>query len=561
MDVNPGTVIAIIVAIFITIIVVWLFRYRFFNPLTGYGTYGKPITTSCTNKSGSCADVGTYLSITPCIPNPVTGLGCLVDADTSLLGGPPTVSFAEQITQVPCTVSCRASMWHVERTTPCLYAAGDAAQPCLSSNVRGVSTITQTCVPLDSTGPNTCALPYDPTSTAPLPIGCTTTGGLTTCTIGTTVTLTNPCDVAVPKPICGTWLPLGTCGSTGPPAPRIDCRDVTGVPYAGGTDIFKIGYTTVPLKCSTDVCLPHPTCVSGTIADVNSPVTQQIICSDTHIHNVPGCVEPCFYYPADVTSQYDTSLSPALRQLHGLLWLCTAGSRVLTLHHIPCPADSSASFLPELCTGSAMPLTDNVPRRFRSYGLPTQVVWLDTAEALANPEIYKLPSSCATMDVAWQSGLLLAFRPLAVGVGTLRCTIMALLDGLTVGMLVATSVDSDGSLMWQAMPTTLQGSDVPPVTGSTFIVTYAMNRFSIRLEGAAALSIPSIIKGRLSGTASLDGVTLTSAGSTGPQLHQVLNDKATRRNPQSCNAFYTHTVSPRGYPNPDVGVDGATAIG
>jgi hypothetical protein len=93
----PLLIIFIIVLIIIAIALIYAFRDKIFKkgktlaaapPAeqkdAGYGTYGPSKLGLCKTQSGLCSDSGSQTVTQQCIPNPITGLGCLDEKGNQL---------------------------------------------------------------------------------------------------------------------------------------------------------------------------------------------------------------------------------------------------------------------------------------------------------------------------------------------------------------------------------------------------------------------------------------------------------------------------------------------
>jgi hypothetical protein len=113
--------------IIVSLIVVYIFRGSLFGPadLSIYGTRGQPEVGPCQveNKSNSdvrCTDVGTQVSISKCIANPVTGYGCWDGSSQN---------FNSQVTVSSCIPTCVAFAFTQIDVTPCLLSSNYLPPP------------------------------------------------------------------------------------------------------------------------------------------------------------------------------------------------------------------------------------------------------------------------------------------------------------------------------------------------------------------------------------------------------------------------------------------------
>ena len=198
---NDIVIIIIVTIVLLALVLIFLFRNDFFKPKDDsqqYGNYSDPNITACYNMTGRCSDSGISINSQDCIPNSNTGRGC-IDPEGNQ-------SFASKTTIKACSIACRSQVWQTTNISDCLYS--DENLVCVAPGVEGTQSITQMCVPNDSTGPNMCLLENDP-FTNDIPFGCfpsTNFPNMIECNIETVVTNTINC---VPsefkKPTCGIW--------------------------------------------------------------------------------------------------------------------------------------------------------------------------------------------------------------------------------------------------------------------------------------------------------------------------------------------------------------------
>lgn len=130
----------------------------------GFGTYGPASIGSCLTASNSCEDTGNQTITQKCIPNPITGLGCIDDNGNQ--------TFNDKITRQNCNPICRKSILLQNDTftsqdplffgtcdyLPPYDTANNATHPCLpNTKIEGYSTTVYTCYPNDSLGINECS--------------------------------------------------------------------------------------------------------------------------------------------------------------------------------------------------------------------------------------------------------------------------------------------------------------------------------------------------------------------------------------------------------------------
>ena len=236
---NTFTSIFIIIIILIFITVLYIYRYQLFSNITSqsvrsfdYGTYETQLTSDCVNDSGLCGDPGTQVITEECVPNSVTGYGCLTD-DIS-----PVQTFADRITKKSCSVTCKKQVWKTLSVSKCLV---DTQDLCVPRGVHGNRTTTLQCVPNDGSGINTCSYlcGSHPESDINIPkcrIGDTVNSGhITLFNIGDQITYVDPCEDFL-NPICGIW----------------GMKDAEPAVSSTGVE----GYNTITSKCQINPVVP-----------------------------------------------------------------------------------------------------------------------------------------------------------------------------------------------------------------------------------------------------------------------------------------------------------------
>lgn len=122
------------------------------TPTSIYGSYSVPVETPCLTASGLCTDEG-YKTITVnCIPNPTTGYGCIAEDGSQ--------TFETRVQKIGCQPQCRQFIWKTEPSNAACIVDPPyndySLYPCLPDGVTGYTTTTQTCLPNDAYGVNSC---------------------------------------------------------------------------------------------------------------------------------------------------------------------------------------------------------------------------------------------------------------------------------------------------------------------------------------------------------------------------------------------------------------------
>lgn len=115
--------IVIIIAIFIA------FGDTISRPKDGYGTW-KTEESVCTNNTNLCAQPGTKTVKKVCIPNQITGRGCLNDNETQ--------TYQTYITTEECNLQCRKSIWK-ESYTDCINESRTHKLECVLNDPSGIN--------------------------------------------------------------------------------------------------------------------------------------------------------------------------------------------------------------------------------------------------------------------------------------------------------------------------------------------------------------------------------------------------------------------------------------
>jgi hypothetical protein len=597
-------IIIIVIIILISLLLIFLFRHEYFKPsedIDQYGTYSEKNVTSCYNMTGRCSDTGISITSQDCIPNSTNGRGCV--------GPNGEQTFASKTETKACSIACRSQVWQIIETSPCLY--NDENVACVLPGTEGTQTITQICVPNDSTGPNMCLLENDP-FTNNIPDGCflsTNFPNMIECNIETTVTTTVNC---VPsqftKPICGIWgvrdilnyetnnvqysNATNQCYNGILPVPSYDCYAPDGRKYTLDSDILKPGFNTQAMQCfqklSPDasgysstllpgnaICTEYPGCIiGGEVQSIDNGNNSTVRCQDFNNPEVPGCVNSCVYIPPNLApTQYRL---PQFQYLFASYFYLQKDNFFVSLEYTPCPLDNNNSYLPATSAaikdGSGTLFTDCFAFTGSQLENFVPAVAIDALDAQNNTNSYQLLPSCLASTITNNSNLLLFFKPRPVlatdNPNEYRCCILAVLGKSWIGYLTT----NGGSQMgWT--PSTISIFDTVGTTdetADTFVITYTNSKYNILYESSIGvttnLSIPIMYPRGYNGSLPLTGLDFISPSYGGipintikninerfSALNNLLNIKQTRLNSNTCNIYYHNgLLLPAGYPNPDV---------
>lgn len=189
---TPLLIIFIVVLLIIAVALLYAFRDKVFKKgkvlasappdeqsQAGYGTYGPASYGLCKTQSGLCSDPGSQTVTQQCIPNPITGLGCLDENGNQ--------TFSPKVSNQNCNVPCRQFKFVETTRNPNLankdagtydsickyYPSGQnengviqpnyndiISYPCLPSNTKiGQYYVKKdTCLPNDKLGTNECSV-------------------------------------------------------------------------------------------------------------------------------------------------------------------------------------------------------------------------------------------------------------------------------------------------------------------------------------------------------------------------------------------------------------------
>jgi hypothetical protein len=582
--------------IFLSLLLIFLFRHDLFKPSEDqqqFGSYGLEQSTACYNSTGRCSDTGVSIVTQNCIPNSNTGFGCI--------GSDGKQTFSSKTTVTPCSLSCRSQVWQINDISPCLY--NDENLTCIPPSLQGLQTITQTCLPNDSTGPNMCLLEVDPYTTD-IPSTCTPSinfPNLIECNIETTIITTVNC---VPsqyeKPLCGVWgvrdiININTdnpqysnatsqCYNGVISVPSSECYAADGRKYSLDSDILKPGFNTQPMQCFNQlnpdasgysnsllpgdaICSSYPGCITGgEIESINNGNNTTVRCQDLNNPTVPGCIDLCVYIPPNLAPI--SNWLPEFKYLFGAYFYIQQNNNFLSLRYTPCPTIADNSYYPAgVSTASGIPFNDCLAVTGTQLENFVNVVSIDSLQAQNNSNLYQIKNGCLSDTITINSSLLLFFKPRAIqtNVNQYRCCILAVLGKSWVGYLTY----RNNQLGWT--PAAVAVFDLVGTTdetADTFIITYTSSGYNIYYESnnnLISLSVPKMYPSGYSGSLDLinlsiispsyGGVpinTITNVTNRFNALNNLLNLKQTRLDPSTCNLYYHTTILPANYPNPDI---------
>ena len=144
MDASTTLQIFLILVILLVLVLVVVFRNSLFisNEDT-YGEYETYFTGSC--ESETCGQFeGTKVIIQKCVPNEITGRGCLYPDGTMRYNSITTIT--------PCSRQCVTYRWMLQSDSKCSLPTDE----CVNPGTVGSKTVTFICVAADDEGPNEC---------------------------------------------------------------------------------------------------------------------------------------------------------------------------------------------------------------------------------------------------------------------------------------------------------------------------------------------------------------------------------------------------------------------
>lgn len=141
----------IFIIIFIIIIVIILIT-NYTPDLSDFGTYSKTVT-NCISENGYCSSEGFQFVISECIPNKLTGRGCLINNQQT---------FRTLIHKDKCIPKCILSYWGNIEKSDCILSDTDKKffeeNNCLVNKPIGKTFTKMECLNKDSTGLNKCII-------------------------------------------------------------------------------------------------------------------------------------------------------------------------------------------------------------------------------------------------------------------------------------------------------------------------------------------------------------------------------------------------------------------
>jgi len=186
---------AFLIVSLILVVIIWLLLIGprlYVKDQSTFGSYGATTSSGfCINDTGLCDETGIITISQPCVPNSITGRGCLDENGFQ--------TFSDKIIKQSCRPVCQKSIWLNEGITPCTV---DNRGPtvCVTRGTTGTQTQTLLCIGHDTVGVNNC------NTVQIVPIvgigGVTGTSPQTiTYQIGDTYNITSSC-TNYPNPIC-----------------------------------------------------------------------------------------------------------------------------------------------------------------------------------------------------------------------------------------------------------------------------------------------------------------------------------------------------------------------
>jgi hypothetical protein len=515
----------------------------------GVGYYDEPNVGECmpVNPGQSlCHQPGVRTVVRRCIPNSVTSRGCVTSQG---------MTYDMKVEEETCVPLCRASIWSSVVSSGCTRPPLPP-EGCYTSNT-GTLTRSQTCVPNDAFGTNTCTYRRSFNSTEPIPTGCSLDqiGTVVTCSVGTTLITEEQCLADFgDEQNCGVWRVDSTqpCSFSDAPLRSQACQRPGGGLFTDDVDILKPGWVPQGMSCvkasdstqSTSICPPVPDCVESSQAYSALTAAQTTLQPVVLCGHPPGCIRKCLFYP-DVDSTHT-----GLRSIIGTFQIITLVNEgnvySLGLNNVPCPS-LGGNFIRGASLRNTAPLGD-------CFGDPlkpledTPSLLINMSTIAASPQTHHLSSDCKlgidqavvpSKSIVQMSSLYVTFRPTRniVDPNVLYCNIFAILGQRYLGVLTVNS----SNLAWTH-------SNFDTSSGAEFKVSFLSdNTYSIRLADDTPVTSVTTDKQTLN----LDNVQLIMRVTDFNALHEILRDRQTRLNPQSCNAMYSYPP-PRTYPRPDV---------
>lgn len=523
---------AVFVGVLVVVVLVIVYGRYLATPSSGFGVWGEGVVGPCiTTTPNDCDKPGVQTTVQLCLPDPITGRGCLDEGHMQ--------TFAPKVTTSSCRVQCLLSGW-TETTSQCM-GPGNCPPP----GSAGVRRVTRRCERVGSQGVNNCTLLEE----VELPGG----AGIQHLTRSY-----SPGDVVVSEELCydydrytcGTWvvdLP-GVLGDSVPtpvvgpsrltPTPTFEGPYILSSSCVTGDDpaysVLEEGLLTVPMSClsqsgslvtPTDLDPPSSECpvltpdaydgqwCETTVVTpdqvrtlVVSPDYHPVVCAGIYGGNNPKVVSPCRYLP-DLPFDYGRGEDLNLL-ISSVLLLFTEDGSVLA----PLQSPHTGS--------SVLPLSD--------YGS-------SSSDDLRDVQLVALQASnlgdgqCTPESLAYNTGVLLVLGPRSLH-GETGCiaNVAAVISIRFRGWLGTEVLESRASLIWEQAS---NGYLSPGHTSATAA------RFVVELTGPIDRRQPSGYPNTSRGVAPLhirgeDGSTLWV-----PTLRAALEGSGEMRNLESASAI------------------------
>ena len=443
-DKGSNTIAYLFIFVVVVVLIVIVIIVIFFGPsigksADGYGTWSQPIPGFCTNESRKCTETGARKVTEICIPNTITGRGCLLE------NGDQT--FNPRITVEECNVVCRSSVWDTFENSCILN------KTCASTGDVGVKTTVKTCVPNDNTGINACVeveyLPLDTGGVTPS-LKQYNVGDVIVGQTGCTNYSTLPCGIwqATLNNVNYTTTPLfGTYNTSS------ECQ-ISVTPKYGN---LQEGYTPNPMTCVTGRGNITPTdstpslneclllsnfpqsgqrcnnnfispsdVINGTV-----PADDIVMCNGTYGGNNPKFLSPCRYFPDDIVDYGQGETMNILVSSFGLL--ITPDNRVI----IPSQSPSTQGNISRLFDWRSSTLSglQDVPISLIDYNI-------------------NFRDTCTPEDIVFNTGLLTLFGIRnVINSTTIETIISTIISTDFIGWLSIKVVDGKRVAYWEQAPT------------------------------------------------------------------------------------------------------------
>lgn len=509
------TEIIVISILLIICILFFIFRFQFFYLVPEdflsekFGTYGPPIENQCISYDGKCSSSGFGNVSQNCIRNPITKRGCISYIpvfDNSNLKR-PTQTFNDLKTLKKCQPTCKSSIWSENKMSVCM-----SDNICFDEVDNGYRIYSKTCVSNDATGPNFCTYPFDGN---PIPSGCQVNSQTVECQVGSIYSRSLECKSTSEK--CGYW---GVLNQGVPELCDANqtalfftpyCRNFTNGEYIKGDEnIFQHGFYSLDMNCYGSVC-KEIACNKNNINLIKENLNKGVAsigCSDIGY----VCHKPCMYLNT-IEGNWNIQIKNLIGNFSIITKSFETSKFFLTLEESPCSSiNLSSTRTKKDCFGDPLGILRQTKCTFMDSGEPFK--------------------GCTIPEIILMTGLLVTIKPTRNYNGNpnvIYCNLIAIWGDQYKGVL-----NYRNGLVWDQADFS-RNLEIKP---TEFILVYN-GLFSLRLTNGDVIIINNT---------NMDGLmfeynesfTNNDASLNIQKFNDVLNQRGSRLNPNSCNIMYSY---------------------